>query len=484
MEPDQVAEMDSRAISVAVVGHTNAGKTSMMRTLLRDAGFGQVAISPGTTRHVEGGSLLIQGEVALKLYDTPGLEDSIGLLEAIENIDFEEGRRRLQLFLEQLPEDTEFDQEAKVIRQLLEDDLIFYVIDCREPVLGKYRDELKIIAMAAKPVIPVLNFIQDDLSQVDAWKHSLADLGLHAVVEFDTVIFNFEDEKRLYQKMQALMASYHDLIQRLIDSRQRQWNEQIRAAQRAIAELMVNVTAYRQGLPSKQASNEVRDSLETKESWENKDSFHRLIRRAEEQSIRTMLNIFGFDEKDVKNEDLPITNGKWELDLFDPVNLKEFGLDAGSNAAKGAAVGVGIDAMTGGLTLGAAAALGAAAGFVWTAGRRYRDEITSKFTGNQFICVDENTLKVLWFRQVVLLKALEHRGHASESGINVAAVSDKKLPANWKNWMHTARQHPKWSSILTQDEEFFTREREKLVEDIVRSLGETGNVGDTVNADT
>ena len=46
-------------LSVAVVGHANAGKTSLMRTLLRDSEFGEVADQAGTTRHVEGGALLI-----------------------------------------------------------------------------------------------------------------------------------------------------------------------------------------------------------------------------------------------------------------------------------------------------------------------------------------------------------------------------------------------------------------------------------------
>ncbi len=454
--------MDKAIISVAIVGHTNAGKTSMMRTLLRDQGFGEVAISPGTTRHVEGGSLLINGKVAINLYDTPGLEDSIGLLAAIEDFTGDEGRGKLKSFLKSLPEDTEFDQEAKVIRQLLDDDLIFYVVDSREPVLGKYRDELKVIAMSARPVIPVLNFIQDEYSQVDAWKKSLSDLGLHAVVEFDTVIFNFEDEKRLYQKMQALMASYHDQIQEVIDSRRQQWQEQLKAARRAIAEMMVDVAAFRQELSSHESTHGQVDS--------SRKSFHRMVNNAEERCIHALLGIFRFDDRDVKNEELPITNGKWELDLFDPANIREFGLDAGSNAAKGAAVGVGIDAMTGGLTLGAAAALGAAAGFVWTAGRRYKDEIASKITGSQFVCADENTLKILWFRQIMLLKALEHRGHASQNGINIGLAARKELPDQWKSWVKSARQHPKWSALSGKSDEFFSQDREKLVLNIMENL--------------
>ncbi len=41
------------AINIAVVGHTNTGKTSLIRTLLRDDCFGNIDESAGTTRYVE-----------------------------------------------------------------------------------------------------------------------------------------------------------------------------------------------------------------------------------------------------------------------------------------------------------------------------------------------------------------------------------------------------------------------------------------------
>ena len=41
-----------QTLSLAVVGHTNTGKTSLMRTLLRDSRFGEVKNAAATTRHV------------------------------------------------------------------------------------------------------------------------------------------------------------------------------------------------------------------------------------------------------------------------------------------------------------------------------------------------------------------------------------------------------------------------------------------------
>ena len=56
----------TEALKLAVVGHTNVGKTSLLRTLTRDAGFGEVSHRPSTTRHVEGARLSVDGEALLE----------------------------------------------------------------------------------------------------------------------------------------------------------------------------------------------------------------------------------------------------------------------------------------------------------------------------------------------------------------------------------------------------------------------------------
>ena len=71
--------MNKNTLSVAVVGHANAGKTSLIRTLLRNSEFGEVADQAGTTRHVEGSSVVIDEASNIALFDTPGLEDSMRL---------------------------------------------------------------------------------------------------------------------------------------------------------------------------------------------------------------------------------------------------------------------------------------------------------------------------------------------------------------------------------------------------------------------
>ena len=111
--------MNNQPLSLAVVGHTNTGKTSLLRTLLRDSGFGEVKNAPSTTRHVEEAAITDGADTLLYLYDTPGLEDAGGVLDWLEtHTDARaDGIERLQKFLDSHGAHHDFNQEAKVLRQ-------------------------------------------------------------------------------------------------------------------------------------------------------------------------------------------------------------------------------------------------------------------------------------------------------------------------------------------------------------------------------
>ena len=143
--------MQDPAIRIAVVGHTNAGKTSLLRTLTRRVDFGEVSARPGTTRHVERIELKVRERAAVQFFDTPGLEDAVSLREHIAQLgDAPTPPERIRRFLEGPEAHGSLEQEAKVLRTLLEVDAAFLVIDAREPVLPKYRDEIELLRSCAR----------------------------------------------------------------------------------------------------------------------------------------------------------------------------------------------------------------------------------------------------------------------------------------------------------------------------------------------
>jgi hypothetical protein len=425
------------AINIAVVGHTNAGKTSLIRTLLRDDQFGNIDEMAGTTRSVEKSVIFAGDHAVINLYDTPGFEDSSALLLALDALaDRVEARTPADLlhsFISRTKDYADFEQEIKVLRQSLNSDTLLYIIDVREPLLGKYSDEVEILSKAGKPILPVFNFIAGNDEALVRWREQMARFNLHAALEFDTVAFDFDAEKRLYQKLQSVLEPRYHTLQTLIDYRQEVWNKLVHAAALRVFRLLTQVACYRLEVAGKDGISDT-----------DMTSMQNFVRKAEQAALRDLLTIFAFRQKDVELHQLAVRDGQWELDIFSPYALKDFGLSAGATALKGAAAGAGIDLMVGGLSLGAATALGAAIGAGWAALRRYKNELKAALQGHRWLCADDNTLSLLYLRQEKLLRTLTHRGHAAQGKIQLSDSAEHALPKHWERVIKTLRQNPEW----------------------------------------
>jgi Domain of unknown function (DUF3482) len=137
--------------------------------------------------------------------------------------------------------------------------------------------------------------------------------------------------------------------------------------------------------------------------------------------------------------------------LFNPASLKQFGIRAGSGAAAGGIAGLAIDAITGGMSLGAAAALGATLGALWGSFETHGRRIADVFRGYTELRVQEATLKLLAAREMDLIQALLRRGHASQDKVHLKAEAESKR-AEWASRplpeaLLEARIHPDWSRL-------------------------------------
>ncbi|MCQ3028469.1 GTPase/DUF3482 domain-containing protein [Pseudomonas tremae] len=437
-----MSEADNpRAIRLAVVGHTNVGKTSLLRTLTGDVSFGEVSHRPSTTRHVEGARLSVDGHAMVELYDTPGLEDAIALLDYLERLDRPgerlDGPARLGRFLEGSEARQRFEQEAKVLRQLLDSDAGLYVIDAREPVLAKYRDELAVLASCGKPLLPVLNFVNAAQHREPEWREALSRLGLHALVRFDSVAPPEDGGRRLYESLALLLESARPRLERLIDDQEKQRVARRHSAARLIAEMLIDCAACRR-------------SVETTPDQEQQavEALRKAVRLREQNCVEALLKLHAFRKDDVSASDLPLMDGRWGDDLFNPETLKLMGVRVGGGVAAGAAAGAGVDLMVGGVTLGAAALVGAIAGGALLTARSYGGRLLGKFKGRRELTVDDAVLRLLALRQRHLLLALGVRGHAAMHSIELTTPQDKtwrkgKIPEP----LSRARAHPQWSTL-------------------------------------
>ena len=444
-------------LKLAVVGHTNTGKTSILRTLLRDVYFGDVKNEAATTRHVEQAQLTDSqtGEVLVALYDTPGLEDASGLMDWLEDntASRRDGIERLQQFLaSDIAQGVDssdlsyydYSQEAKVIRQLLASDMAIYVVDAREPVLGKYKDELAILSWAAIPVMPVFNFTDSQNANIDEWQTMLARRNLHISTRFDSVAFEFEDEMRLWQNL-ATMLTHSEMLEQLMQRRTENWARLSDEANIVIADFLINVAAF------------VREINDSDDPMPVLTQMQEAVRQSERTMQHNLLNLYKFYDNAVAAT--PLELQAYQQDPFDPELLKSYGIRTTSGAAAGALLGLGVDAAALGMTLGLGTAIGGIAGGLLS----NTSSIADRITGVKRLYIDPATLTLLATRAIDLLTALRHRGHAAtdatqliyngakhddESSENeddnlVTPWPTNKLPSELKK----ARGKPQWSSL-------------------------------------
>ena len=440
-------------IKIALVGHTNTGKTSLLRTLTRDTTFGEVADRPGTTRHVEGARLRLDGRPVLEWFDTPGMEDSIALLEYLERLDRPgerlDGPARVRRFLDTPEAHGRYEQEARVLTKMLDCDAALYVIDARDPVLGKHRDELAILAACGRPLLPVLNFVNAPAHRADEWRDAMARLGLHAVVEFDTVAPPLDGEQQLYAKLGVLLDRHAGALTRLADSLAAQRRERHAAAYELVADLLIDVAALHLSSPSDEAalaaaSSQLRDQ----------------VRQREQTCVNALLALYNFRATDYADDALPLQGERWGMDLFHPQALKDMGVQVGMGAAAGAMAGAAVDLMSAGLSLGTGMLIGAAAGGLWQGVEKLGKRVAGKLRGYREISVDDAVLRLLALRQRQLIEALERRGHAAREPLRLDLPADdawRKGPL--PDALKEARSRPEWSALGKHYEDSDRRKR-------------------------
>jgi len=461
-----VKSSSTEPLKLSVVGHTNVGKTSLMRTLMRDVAFGQVEPASATTRQVEGARLLAAGRAVVELFDTPGLEDAGALIERLDAQAAERhaGPERIAAFLASGDATGRFEQEARVLTQMLDSDAALYVVDAREPVLGKYQDELAVLSLPARPILPVLNFVANRHSRVEAWRKALSRVGLHAVAEFDTVVFSLEAEARLWRRLATLIDTHARALDSLVSDRESQAEWQRSAARAMIAELLVDAAAAR-----RTAERADEAALENANR-----SLRESIARREQRFVDRLLALYRFTDADYRDSQehlaLPITGGRWATDPFDSAMLSVVGRRAGGGLAAGAAAGAAVDVATGGLSLGAGTLIGALAAGGVTGAWLLRRDIGDRLRGRIGVMADDAALTTLAARAFALLDALAQRGHAAQAPVEIA----QKLPRPWPDRglpgaLLKARLNPRVST-LNRGDNADAETRHRLAEEVDRTL--------------
>ncbi len=438
--------MNSKPLSIVVVGHTNAGKTSLLRALIRDKHFGEVSPRNATTRHVEKTSVTIAGEKVLTLYDTPGFEDSIAFHTYLHQFAHMPVRKKiLETFLESPEAHGLFEQQAKVIKLLLKEiDAILYIIDSTESPFHKYECELDVLSMCSIPVLPVLNFVGAKGSHDKQWEAVLKDKHFHVKTSFDAVAPALGSERLLYAKLGTLLEEHSAGLKQLAEALEKESVRRRSNALKVVADLLIDVAALRTSVEG-DAPDKIERAI---------GEMQARVRAVESTSSDALLAIYGFERRDVLGFDIPVISTSKNDDLFNAEAIMEAKSRLGIAALIGSAIGLGVDIVFVGTTLGAGTLLGGAiggalGGVLVDSAKDLLTWTKAKYHGLIDLAIDDATLSVLLNRQLQLLDVLSSRSHAA---INPSATPNKESQAHdlWvmvADQIRSARVHPEWSRL-------------------------------------
>lgn len=205
MSDQPIATGNANAINLSLVSHTNVGKTTLMRTLMR-RDIGEVADRAHVTEVAEGHVLVStpQGD-ALRLWDTPGFGDSARLLKRLRASDNPIGWLLTQVWDRYT--DRPFFSSQQAIRNVREEsDVVLYLVNVAEdPASAGYvAVEMQILGWIGKPILLLLNQSgaprgrAAEAAEESTWRqHVASNSGVRGVIGLDAFARCWVQEDKL-----------------------------------------------------------------------------------------------------------------------------------------------------------------------------------------------------------------------------------------------------------------------------------------------
>lgn len=465
---------DSAPLVIALVGHSNVGKTSLVSALTRDASL-EVREEAGTTRATYRKVFRLDELPVLAFIDTPGFEQAGRMNKWLDGRATGEGARLdgralLDTLLADTGSDARFAAEKEALRGALQADVLAYVADVSQPPTGQQRQELRLLRRAGVPLIAVLNVL-DEADERAEWTETLRREGIDTIVPLDAHAFPAEQEAHFYRALSVLRPEQSENLQSITGLRARIARRHQAAAARLIAELLVDCLSYRLEVDcgSEQAAKSRRGEVN--------DRFKQALRERENAGLQALLDTLGFVGIDIASPTLGVESwsGEWQGDLFDPDQLRRYGVSAATLGAVGAIAGSFVD-MLGGMGVGTliGGVAGAAAGVA--VGRRVSTRVRAG-------TVSVGPVDSVQFPSVLLNRSVEFwgrlagRSHARRDAVSVGDGRDRLTPtgvAQLNSLARKCRRRPEWSGIdATPNDPERARVVDKLVDVVDRLLADT-----------
>lgn len=340
---------------LAIMGHPNAGKSSVVATLTEND---RIAIDQraGTTTESDFYPVIIDGQTVIEFIDTPGFQNPGAILEWFQA--HQELRDLPREFVKTFRYDPLFSHDCSLLEPVAAGAGMILVVDGSKRIKEKDRIEIELMRLTARPRMAILNNLTNETRHMAQWQDTLSK-GFNSVREFNAHRATYGERIKLLKALRSMDQRWEERLARTIDAFQRDWDRRTDQAVDTILSLMKDALELRVSKTFKESrldteGGRIQAKAELMAELENR------LRNLEANAHRQIRANFRHQVWHQPPDSL-LAKDLLSDEVSQALGLSRRALALAGMSA-GAATGAGVDLALAGTSLGGAAILGAFAG--------------------------------------------------------------------------------------------------------------------------
>ncbi len=419
-------------LTLAVVGHPNEGKSSVLATLAEDDAI-RISHVPGETQSVDVIPVSLDGVELFRLADTPGFQNPEAIADWIRKTTTPDlsGKPLFEYFSAEFSGKTRFRHDRELIRGLIGASAILYVIDGSRPVRSYDLAEMDILRMSGLPRVALINSKTDAPRFVDDWKKVLS-LHFSAIRFFDAHRAKFNDRIALIETLRSIQQEWEPILAKVASALKEDWLHRMHTCAGLIVDHVIDAIEF-----SVTAEYPIRTDFKAYEE-RARSSYTHTIEQKEVRCFEQMKHLFRHRLAEFSIQPHPILGDS----LFSSHTWRMLGLSrrqlALGAAAAGAVGGVALDLAFSGLTFGvftAASAVVAGSTAYMRGDRLAEIRILHNSLGHNELRIgpnrDPNFPFVLIDRCLLHFDTISHWTHARRDTPETSSNDSKGFTGSW-----------------------------------------------------
>ncbi len=340
---------------IAIIGHPNEGKSSVLSTLAEDDSV-RISATPGETTECRTFPVRIDGREILRFTDTPGFQNPGRVLSEMKK-HATAGTDPLRTFRQFAKGIPELHDDYELLGPLEKDAGIIYVVDGSRPVRNVDRAEMEILRLTGRPRMAIINCKEENNIYLADWKNEFRQ-NFNANRVFNAHRATYAERILLLEALRTIDQDWQQPLWEVITAFKKDW------AARNITTVDI-ICRLLQKCLSLQVNKNV-DSEKDEAQYRKKlfQKYCDTINQYEKEAHREIRTLF---KHNIFQYELP-NHSILHQDLFDERTWQLLGLTRKqviiAGGLGGAAIGVGLDVAALGHGFGIFTAVGTVAGVV------------------------------------------------------------------------------------------------------------------------